>query len=65
MVPRPSKAALTSSQVPGDEAEEEADDVTQVLLTAMLTLLQPRGTALTAPWHGAAQVPFLCLSCPT
>lgn len=57
-----SKAPLTSSQVPGDEAEEEADDVPQVLLTAMLTLLQPRVAALTTPRHGAARV--LVLSRP-
>lgn len=57
-----SKAPLTSSQIPGDEAEEEADDVSQVLLTAMLTLLQSRVAALTTPRHGAAQV--LVLSRP-
>lgn len=55
-----SKASLTSSQIPGDEAEEEADDVSQVLLTAMLTLLQSRVAALTTPRHGAAQVLVLC-----
>lgn len=47
--PCPSKAALTSSQVPGDETEEEADDVSQVLLTAVLTLLQSRVAVLATP----------------
>lgn len=60
--PCPSKATLTSSQVPGDEAEEETDEVTQVLLTAMLTLLQSRGAALATPRHGAARVLFLLAS---
>lgn len=49
LYPCPSGAALTSSQVPGDEAEEDADDITQVLLAAMLTLLQSWGAALAAP----------------
>jgi hypothetical protein len=33
--------ALTSSQVPRDETEEEADDVAQVFLAALWTLPKP------------------------
>lgn len=40
----PVKAALTSSQVPRDEAEEEADDVSQVLLAAMVAFLKPQSS---------------------
>lgn len=48
-LPAPSLAPwsiLTSSQVPRDEAEEEADDVTQELLAAMLALVKPRCSTL-------------------
>lgn len=40
----PVKAALTSSQVPRDEAEEEADDVSQVLLAAVVAFLKPQSS---------------------
>lgn len=43
LVPSPAQAVLTSSQVPRDEAEEDADDVTQVRSAAVLALLQPQG----------------------
>lgn len=57
LVPSPPHAVLTSSQVPRDEAEEDADDVTQVRFAAMLALLQPQGRVpswargLPAPRH--------------
>ena len=56
-VPSPPHAVLTSSQVPRDEAEEDADDVTQVRFAAVLALLQPQGRVrswargLPAPRH--------------
>lgn len=72
-LPAPSPAPqsiLTSSQVPRDEAEEEADDVTQELLAAMLALVQPRcGTlgqarGLAVAHHpGAWLTPWVSLSC--
>lgn len=57
LVPSPAQAVLTSSQVPRDEAEEDADDVTQVRCAALLALLQPQGRVpswargLPAPRH--------------
>lgn len=57
LVPGPAKAVLTSSQVSRDETEEEADDVAQMFLAAVLALLQSqhrspgRVRGLAAPCH--------------
>lgn len=57
LVPGPAKAVLTSSQVSRDEMEEEADDVAQMFLAAVLALLQSqhrspgRVRCLAAPCH--------------
>lgn len=48
---KPGRAALTSSQVPGDEAEEEADDAAQLLLAALLAFLQAWAGGLATPCH--------------